>query len=71
MIFFNSLGGDLSAGMEVGKLVRKAELNTGVARNSRDPGQANLIDLDFNSRVYPATASPPARLLSLAESSAK
>jgi hypothetical protein len=53
MIYFNSLGGDLSAGMEVGKLVRKAELNTGVARNSRDPGQANLIDLDFNSRVYP------------------
>ena len=53
MIYFSSLGGDLSAGMEVGKIVRKAELNTGVARASRDPGQANLIDLDFNSRVYP------------------
>ncbi len=53
MIFFNSLGGDLSAGMEVGKIVRKAELNTGVARNARDPAQVNLIDLDFNSRVYP------------------
>jgi hypothetical protein len=53
MIYFNSLGGDLSAGMEVGKIVRRVELNTGVARNSRDPGQANLIDLDYNSRVYP------------------
>ena len=53
MIYFNSLGGDLSAGMEVGKIVRKAELNTGVARNARDPAQANLIDLDSNSRVYP------------------
>lgn len=53
MLFFNSLGGDLSAGMEVGKIVRKAELNTGVARNARDPAQANLIDLDFNSRIYP------------------
>jgi hypothetical protein len=49
-IYFNSLGGDLSAGMEVGRLVRRAELNTGVARNTRDPAQANLIDLDFNSR---------------------
>lgn len=53
MIYFSSLGGDLSAGMEVGKIIRKAELNTGVARASRDPSQANLIDLDFNSRVYP------------------
>ncbi len=53
MIYFNSLGGDLSSGMEVGKIVRKAELNTGVARNARDPAQVNLIDLDFNSRVYP------------------
>lgn len=53
MIYFNSLGGDLSAGMEVGKIVRKAELNTGVARATRDPSQADLIDLDFNSRVYP------------------
>ena len=53
MIYFNSLGGDLTAGMEVGKIVRKAELNTGVARNARDPAQANLIDLDFNSRIYP------------------
>jgi len=52
-IYFNSLGGDLSAGMEVGKIVRRAELNTGVARATRDPSQANLIDLDFNSRVYP------------------
>ncbi len=52
-VYFNSLGGDLSAGMEVGRIVRRMELNTGVARNSRDPTQANLIDLDFNSRVYP------------------
>ena len=51
-IYFNSLGGDLGAGMEVGKIVRKAELNTGVARNTRDASQANQIDLDFNSRVY-------------------
>ena len=53
VIYFNSLGGDLGAGMEVGKIVRRAELNTGVARNTRDPGQANTIDLDHNSRVYP------------------
>jgi len=52
-VYFNSLGGDLSAGMEVGRILRRMELNTGVARNSRDPAQANLIDLDFNSRVYP------------------
>ncbi len=53
VIYFNSLGGDLGAGMEVGKIVRRAELNTGVARNTRDPSQANTIDLDHNSRVYP------------------
>lgn len=53
MIYFNSLGGDLGAGMEVGKIIRRAELNSGVARNTRDPGQANTIDLDHNSRVYP------------------
>lgn len=52
-IFFNSLGGDLSSGMEVGKIIRRAELNAGVARATRDPAQANLIDLDFNSRIYP------------------
>lgn len=53
MIYLNSLGGDLGAGMEVGKLIRKAELNTGVAKSTRDPGEANTIDLDHNSRVYP------------------
>jgi hypothetical protein len=53
VIYFNSLGGDLGAGMEVGKIIRRAELNSGVARNTRDPGQANTIDLDHNSRVYP------------------
>ena len=53
MIYFNSLGGDLGAGMEVGKIVRRSELNTGVARSTRAPGEANTIDLDHNSRVYP------------------
>lgn len=53
MIYFNSLGGDLGAGMEVGKIIRRSELNTGVARSTRAPGEANTIDLDHNSRVYP------------------
>jgi hypothetical protein len=53
MTYFNSLGGDLGAGMEVGKIVRQAQLNTGVARNTRDPNEANTIDLDAFSRVYP------------------
>lgn len=53
MIYLNSLGGDLSAGMEVGKIIREEHLNTGVARNTRDPAAANTIDLDAFSRVYP------------------
>ena len=53
VIYLNSLGGDLGAGMEVGKVIREAHLNTGVARNTRDPAQANTIDLDAYSRVYP------------------
>lgn len=53
MIYLNSLGGDLGAGMEVGKIIREEHLNTGVARNTRDPAQANTIDLDSYSRVYP------------------
>jgi hypothetical protein len=53
VIYLNSLGGDLGAGMEVGKIIREAHLNTGIARNSRDPSQANTIDLDAFSRVYP------------------
>lgn len=53
VIYLNSLGGDLGAGIEVGKIIREAHLNTGVARNSRDPAQVNTIDLDSYSRVYP------------------
>jgi hypothetical protein len=53
MLYFNSLGGDLGAGMEVGKIIRQAKLNTGVAKNMRDPAQSNTIDLDAFSRVYP------------------
>jgi hypothetical protein len=53
VIYLNSLGGDLGAGMEVGRVIRDAHLNTGVARNSRDPSQANTIDLNSFSRVYP------------------
>ncbi|MDP3739087.1 MAG: hypothetical protein Q8R02_16960 [Hyphomonadaceae bacterium] len=53
VIYLNSLGGDLGAGMEVGKVIREAHLNTGVARNSRDALQANTIDLEAFSRVYP------------------
>lgn len=53
VIYLNSLGGDLGAGMEVGKIIREEHLNTGVARNTRDPSQANTIDLEAFSRVYP------------------
>jgi len=53
MLYFSSLGGDLTAGMEVGKIIRAANLNTGVARNTRNPADANTIDLDSFSRVYP------------------
>jgi hypothetical protein len=53
VIYLNSLGGDLSAGMQVGKIIRESHLNTGVARNTRDPSQANTIDLDAFSHVYP------------------
>ena len=53
MIYLSSLGGDLTAGMEVGKIIRQANLNTAVARNTRNPADANTIDLDAFSRVYP------------------
>lgn len=53
VIYLNSLGGDLGAGMEVGRIIRETHLNTGVARNRRDPDSANTIDLDAYSRVYP------------------
>ncbi len=52
-IFLNSLGGDLGAGMEVGRIINKAHLNTGVARNTRDPELAGGIDLHANSHIYP------------------
>lgn len=52
-IFLNSLGGDLGAGMEVGRIIREAHLNTGVARNTRDPSQSDAIDLYANSHIYP------------------
>jgi hypothetical protein len=52
-IYLNSLGGDLTAGMEVGRIIRDAHLNTGVATNTRDPSQAGTIDLHAYSRVYP------------------
>jgi hypothetical protein len=53
VIYLNSLGGDLGAGMEVGKIIRESHLNTGVAKNQREADQANTIDLDAYSRVYP------------------
>jgi hypothetical protein len=53
IVYLNSLGGDLGAGIEVGKILREAHLNTGVARNTRDPDQAGSIDLHVNSRIYP------------------
>ncbi|MFT3724883.1 MAG: hypothetical protein QM773_15030 [Hyphomonadaceae bacterium] len=53
MIYMNSLGGDLASGMEVGKMIRQAKLNTAVAKNSRNADEANTIDLDAFSRVYP------------------
>jgi hypothetical protein len=39
--------------MDVGRIVRRAELNTGVARNTRDASQADTIDLDAYAKVYP------------------
>jgi hypothetical protein len=53
MIYMNSLGGDLASGMEVGKMIRQAKLNTAVAKNTRNPDETNTIDLDAFSRVYP------------------
>ncbi len=52
-LYLNSLGGDLAAGMEVGRIIREAHLNTGVARNTRDPKDIGTLDLNANSRVYP------------------
>lgn len=52
-IYMNSLGGDLASGMEVGKMIRQAKLNTAVAKNTRNADEANTIDLDAFSRVYP------------------
>ncbi|MBI1362145.1 MAG: hypothetical protein GC155_17865 [Alphaproteobacteria bacterium] len=52
-IYLNSLGGDLTAGMEVGRIIRETHLNTGVARNRRDPAQPGLVDIYATSQVYP------------------
>jgi hypothetical protein len=52
-VYFNSLGGDLRAAMEVGRLVRQVQLNTGVARNTRTEPADGSIDLNANSRIYP------------------
>jgi hypothetical protein len=52
-IYFNSRGGDLASGMEVGKIIRDLHLNTGVAVNARDPAQAGLPDMNAYSKVYP------------------
>jgi hypothetical protein len=52
-IYLNSTGGDLGAGMEVGRIIREAHLNTGVATNTRRPPDAKGIDLHAYSRVYP------------------
>jgi hypothetical protein len=52
-IYLNSTGGDLSAGMAVGRIIREAHLNTGVATNARRPPNDRGIDLHAYSRVYP------------------
>ncbi|MEZ5938060.1 MAG: hypothetical protein R3C52_07555 [Hyphomonadaceae bacterium] len=52
-IYLNSLGGDLTAGMQLGRVIRAAHLNTGVGRNKRDPDEAEPISLAVISKVYP------------------
>lgn len=52
-VYFNSRGGDLAAGMEMGRLIHSLHLNTGVGVNQRDPSLAGQIDLHAYSRVYP------------------
>jgi hypothetical protein len=52
-IYLNSLGGDLAAGMEVGRIIRNAHLSTGVARSRPDPTSDAPVDLYAYSRTYP------------------
>jgi hypothetical protein len=52
-IYFNSRGGDLAAGMEVGRIIRDTHLNTGVGVNTRDPSLSGQVDMYAYSRVYP------------------
>lgn len=52
-VYLNSLGGDLAAGMEVGRIIREAHLNTGVARNKPPVNAATTVDLNAYSRTYP------------------
>ena len=52
-IYLNSLGGDLAAGMEVGRIIREAHLNTGVARAVHDPNMTPPASA-------PASADKPA-----------
>jgi hypothetical protein len=52
-IYMNSLGGDLAAGMEVGRIIREAHLSTGVARNKPAGTAAATVDLHAYSRTYP------------------
>jgi hypothetical protein len=53
MIFFNSAGGDLRAGMQLGRLVRKAHLNTGVATPEPSGRNPDAIQALPDRRVYP------------------
>ncbi len=52
-VYLNSLGGDLAAGMEVGRIIRDAHLGTGVARSTPAAGAETQVDLHAYSRTYP------------------
>jgi hypothetical protein len=52
-IYLNSLGGDLKAGMDVGRMIREAHLDTGVARNQRDEDVSGAIDPHAHTGIYP------------------
>jgi hypothetical protein len=52
-LYLNSLGGDLEAGMELGRIIRDAKLNTGVGRAKGDPDEPEANGLASLSPVYP------------------
>lgn len=52
-LYFNSRGGDLASGMEMGRLIHSLHLNTGVGVNQRDPSLDGQVDLHAYSHVYP------------------